>query len=228
MYIHKKGYSVIATVVLVAAIIVAAFWFFVPIKLLQIFMTVACSAIAFWSFTFFRVPTNRVTTIEENAVVSAADGEVVVIEEVEEKEYFHDKRIQVSIFMSAYNVHVNWFPMNGVVSYYKYHPGKKLFAINPKSSELNERNTLVVKDEQGREVLFRQIAGVMARRIICHVDKDATAKVGEEFGLIRFGSRVDFFLPIDSEINVKIGDKVKGKISVLAYLRHQDTKTPRR
>jgi phosphatidylserine decarboxylase len=109
--------------------------------------------------------------------------------------------------------------MNGVVSYYKYHPGKKLFAINPKSSELNERNTLVVKDEQGREVLFRQIAGVMARRIICHVDKGAAAKVGEEFGLIRFGSRVDFFLPIDSEINVKIGDKVKGKISVLAHLK---------
>jgi len=150
--------------------------------------------------------------------VSAADGEVVVIEEVEETEYFHDKRIQVSIFMSAYNVHVNWFPMNGVVSYYKYHPGKKLFAINPKSSELNERNTLVVKDDQGREVLFRQIAGVMARRIICHVDKGATAKVGEEFGLIRFGSRVDFFLPIDSEVKVKIGDKVKGKITVLAHL----------
>ena len=124
MYIHKKGYSVIATVVLVAAIIIAAFWLFVPVELLQIFMTVAFSAIVFWSFTFFRVPTNRVTTIEENAVVSAADGEVVVIEEVEEKEYFHDKRIQVSIFMSAYNVHVNWFPMNGVVSYYKYHPGK--------------------------------------------------------------------------------------------------------
>jgi phosphatidylserine decarboxylase len=157
-------------------------------------MTVLCSVLVFWSFTFFRVPTNRKTTIEKDAVVSAADGEVVVIEEVEEKEYFHDKRIQISIFMSAYNVHVNWFPMNGVVSYYKYHPGKKLFAINPKSSELNERNTLVVKDEQGREVLFRQIAGVMARRIICHVDKGATAKVGEEFGLIRFGSRVDFFL----------------------------------
>ena len=99
------------------------------------------------------------------------------------------------------------------------HPGKKLFAINPKSSELNERNTLVVKDEKGREVLFRQIAGVMARRIICNVDKGAPAKVGEEFGLIRFGSRVDFFLPIDSEINVKIGDKVKGKISVLAHLK---------
>ena len=225
MYIHKKGYGVISTVVLIAAIIVAAFWFFVPIMLLKILISVACAALVFWAFSFFRVPTNRVTIIEKDAVVSAADGEVVVIEEVEEKEYFHDKRIQVSIFMSAYNVHVNWFPMNGVVSYYKYHPGKKLFAINPKSSELNERNTLVVKDEQGREVLFRQIAGVMARRIICHVDKGAPAKVGEEFGLIRFGSRVDFFFPIDSEINVKIGDKVKGKISVLAYLRQQDNKT---
>lgn len=218
MYIHKKGYGVISTVIIIAAIIVAAVFLLIPLKWLQIAIAVFCSVIVVWAFTFFRVPTNRTTTIEENAVVSAADGEVVVIEEVEETEYFHDKRIQVSIFMSAYNVHVNWFPMNGVVSYYKYHPGKKLFAINPKSSELNERNTLVVKDDQGREVLFRQIAGVMARRIICHVDKGATAKVGEEFGLIRFGSRVDFFLPIDSEVKVKIGDKVKGKISVIAKL----------
>ena len=218
MYIHKKGYGVISTVIIIAAIIVVTAFLLIPLKWLQIAIAAFCSVIVVWAFTFFRVPTNRTTTIEENAVVSAADGEVVVIEEVEETEYFHDKRIQVSIFMSAYNVHVNWFPMNGVVSYYKYHPGKKLFAINPKSSELNERNTLVVKDDQGREVLFRQIAGVMARRIICHVDKGATAKVGEEFGLIRFGSRVDFFLPIDSEVKVKIGDKVKGKITVLAHL----------
>lgn len=220
MYIHKKGYGVIATVFLMACVIVAAaFIFFPAIIILQILTTVLLSIIVFWSFTFFRVPTNRNTTIEKNAVVSAADGEVVVIEEVEENEYFHDKRIQISIFMSAYNVHVNWFPINGVVSYYKYHPGKKLFAINPKSSELNERNTLVVKDEQGREVMFRQIAGVMARRIICNVDKGSAAKVGEEFGIIRFGSRVDFFLPLDSEINVKIGDKVRGKISVIAHLK---------
>lgn len=218
MYIHKKGYGVISTVIIIAAIIVAAVFLLIPLKWLQIAIAAFCSVIVVWAFTFFRVPTNRTTTVEENAVVSAADGEVVVIEEVEETEYFHDKRIQVSIFMSAYNVHVNWFPMNGVVSYYKYHPGKKLFAINPKSSELNERNTLVVKDDQGREVLFRQIAGVMARRIICHVDKGATAKVGEEFGLIRFGSRVDFFLPLDAKVNVKIGDKVRGKITVLAHL----------
>lgn len=218
MYIHKKGYGVITTVFVVAAIIVALIFFFVPKLLwLQLLISLVPLAIFIWSITFFRVPTNRTTTIEKDAIVSAADGEVVVIEEVEEKEYFHDKRIQISIFMSAYNVHVNWFPINGIVSYYKYHPGKKLFAINPKSSELNERNTLVVKDEQGREVLFRQIAGVMARRIICNVDKGATAKVGEEFGLIRFGSRVDFFLPLDAKVNVKIGDKVRGKISVLAH-----------
>lgn len=220
MYIHKKGYGVIATVLLIACVIVAAaFVFFPAIIILQILTTVLFSIVVLWSVTFFRVPTNRNTTIEKNAVVSAADGEVVVIEEVEENEYFHDKRIQISVFMSAYNVHVNWFPINGVVSYYKYHPGKKMFAINPKSSELNERNTLVVKDEQGREVMFRQIAGVMARRIICNVDKGSAAKVGEEFGIIRFGSRVDFFLPLDSEINVKIGDKVRGKISVIAHLK---------
>lgn len=218
MYIHKKGYGVISTVFVIAAIIVALIFFFAPKLLwLQLLICFLPLAIFIWSITFFRVPTNRTTTIEKDAIVSAADGEVVVIEEVEEKEYFHDKRIQISIFMSAYNVHVNWFPINGIVSYYKYHPGKKLFAINPKSSELNERNTLVVKDEQGREVLFRQIAGVMARRIICNVDKGATAKVGEEFGLIRFGSRVDFFLPLDAKVNVKIGDKVRGKISVLAH-----------
>lgn len=218
MYIHKKGYGVISSVVIIAAIIVAIAFFLIHLKWLQIIISAVCFIIVFWSFTFFRVPTNRKTTIEDNAVVSAADGEVVVIEEVEETEYFHDKRIQISIFMSAYNVHVNWFPMNGVVSYSKYHPGKKLFAINPKSSELNERNTLVVKDDQGREVLFRQIAGVMARRIICNVKKGAVAKVGEEFGLIRFGSRVDFFIPVDSRINVKIGDKVKGQETVIAYL----------
>lgn len=219
MYIHKKGYGVIATVIIIVLAILAALYIFIPnYKIILIIATVFCSVIVIWSFSFFRVPTNRKVTHQKDAVVSVADGEVVVIEEVEENEYFHDKRIQVSVFMSAYNVHVNWFPIDGVVSYYKYHPGKKLFAINPKSSELNERSTLVVKDENGREVLFRQIAGVMARRIICNVDKGSKAVTGEEFGLIRFGSRIDFFLPANSKINVKIGDKVKGKISVIAYL----------
>ena len=225
MYIHKKGYGVIATVFTVMALIVI-----VTIMLLNAFLenthwTILAGLIVIgvivvvWSVSFFRVPTNRKITHEENAVVSSADGEIVAIEEVEEKEYFHDKRIQVSVFMSAYDVHVNWFPMDGVVSYVKYHPGKKLFAINPKSSELNERNSLAVKDEKGREVLFRQVAGVMARRIVCNIKEGDKADVGKEFGMIKFGSRVDFFLPCDADIQVEMGDKIVGQVTVLAYLK---------
>ena len=225
MYIHKKGYGVIATVFTVMALIVI-----VTIMLLNAFLenthwTILAGLIVIgvivvvWSVSFFRVPTNRKITHEENAVVSSADGEIVAIEEVEEKEYFHDKRIQVSVFMSAYDVHVNWFPMDGVVSYVKYHPGKKLFAINPKSSELNERNSLAVKDEKGREVLFRQVAGVMARRIVCNIKEGDKAEVGKEFGMIKFGSRVDFFLPCDADIQVEMGDKIVGQVTVLAYLK---------
>lgn len=225
MYIHRKGYGVIATVFTVMALIVI-----VTIMLLNAFLknthwTILAGLIiigmivVLWSISFFRVPTKRKITHEENAVVSSADGEIVAIEEVEEKEYFHDKRIQISVFMSAYDVHVNWFPMNGVVSYVKYHPGKKLFAINPKSSELNERNSVVVKDEKGREVLFRQVAGVMARRIVCNIKEGDKAEVGKEFGMIKFGSRVDFFLPCDADIQVELGDDITGQVSVLAYLK---------
>ncbi len=184
MYIHKKGYGVIATVfsmivfiIIVIFMLLNAIFEFTPIGL-QIGIILIGVIVVGWAVSFFRVPTKRIITYEENAVVSSADGEVVAIEEVEEKEYFHDKRIQISVFMSAYDVHVNWFPIDGVVSYVKYHPGKKLFAINPKSSELNERNTLAVKDEKGREVLFRQVAGVMARRIVCNVKEGDKAEVG--------------------------------------------------
>ena len=225
MYIHKKGYGVIATVFTIMALIVI-----VTIMLLNAFLenthwTILAGLIVIgvivvvWSVSFFRVPTNRKITHEANAVVSSADGEIVAIEETEEKEYFHDKRIQVSVFMSAYDVHVNWFPMDGVVSYVKYHPGKKLFAINPKSSELNERNSLVVKDEKGREVLFRQVAGVMARRIVCNIKEGDKAEVGKEFGMIKFGSRVDFFLPINADVQVELGDDITGQETVLAYLK---------
>lgn len=220
MYIHKKGHAVITTIILIAVVMLLAINLIFPDLLyLHIIFYIGAFLLIFWSFSFFRVPTNRKITHELNAVVSSADGEIVALEEVEEKEYFCDRRIQVSIFMSAYNVHVNWFPMDGIVSYHKYHPGKKLFAINPKSSELNERNTLAVRDEKGREVLFRQVAGIVARRIVCNVDTGSKAEVGKEFGMIRFGSRVDFFLPVDSEINVKIGDKVKGQVTVLAHLK---------
>ncbi len=225
MYIHKKGYGVIATVFTVLVLITVGLMMLLNAILETTHWTILAGVIIIgviifvWSITFFRVPTKRKITHEENAVVSSADGEIVAIEEVEEKEYFHDKRIQVSVFMSAYDVHVNWFPINGVVSYVKYHPGKKLFAINPKSSELNERNSVVVKDEKGREVLFRQVAGVMARRIVCNIKEGDKAEVGKEFGMIKFGSRVDFFLPIDADIQVEMGDDITGQVSVLAYLK---------
>lgn len=225
MYIHKKGYGVIATVFTVLGLITVGVMMLLNAILENTHWTILAGLIIIgvvifiWSITFFRVPTNRKITHEDNAVVSSADGEIVAIEEVEEKEYFHDKRIQVSVFMSAYDVHVNWFPMNGVVSYVKYHPGKKLFAINPKSSELNERNSVVVKDEKGREVLFRQVAGVMARRIVCNIKEGDKAEVGKEFGMIKFGSRVDFFLPCDADIQVELGDDITGQVSVLAYLK---------
>ena len=225
MYIHKKGYGVIATVFTVLVLITVGVVMLLNAILETTHWTILAGLIIIgvvifeWSITFFRVPTNRKITHEENAVVSSADGEIVAIEEVEEKEYFHDKRIQISVFMSAYDVHVNWFPMDGVVSYVKYHPGKKLFAINPKSSELNERNSVVVKDEKGREVLFRQVAGVMARRIVCNIKEGDKAEVGKEFGMIKFGSRVDFFLPINADVQVELGDDITGQETILAYLK---------
>ena len=168
---------------------------------------------------FFRVPIWRKTTIEENAVLSPADGIVAANEEVLEDEYFHDKRRQISIFMSIYDVHINFFPFDGEVTYYKYHPGKFLLAFNPKSSTDNEHNTIILRDTKGREVLVRQIAGFVARRIVCDLEPGDEAVVGEELGMIRFGSRVDVFLPLDADVKVKIGDKTIGKETVLAQLK---------
>ena len=179
---------------------------------------VACLVLLVFVVRFFRLPVGRQTTIEENAVLSPADGEIAANEVVMENEYFHEQRRQISVFMSIYNVHVNFFPFNGDVTYYKYHPGKFLVAFNPKSSSDNEHNTIILKDEQGREILVRQIAGFVARRIVCHLEPGDKAVVGDELGMIRFGSRVDVLLPLDAEVNVKIGDKVVGKQSVLARL----------
>ena len=168
---------------------------------------------------FFRDPVKRRTTHLEHAVLSPADGEIAANEIVMENEYFHEKRRQISIFMSIYNVHINFFPFDGVVTYYKYHPGKYLVAFNPKSSTDNEHNTIVIKDVQGREVMIRQIAGFVARRIVCDLEPGDASIVGEELGMIRFGSRVDVFLPLDAEVDVHIGQKVRGKASVLAVMK---------
>jgi len=215
MKIHHEGYKIIFITTLVVAILGYLCYQFIPNDYTKSFLLVCLAIELVWTISFFRVPARETLEIK-NAIVSAADGKVVTIEEVEETEYFKGKCLMISVFMSPFNVHVNWYPMNGKVSYTQYHPGKYLAAYNPKSSTLNERNTVVVTNNEGKSVLMRQIAGVMARRIISYAKKGDVARQGGEFGIIRFGSRVDFFMPTDVKLEVKIGDKVKAKQSVLA------------
>ena len=167
----------------------------------------------------FRSPAITVVMNDQH-VICPADGKVVVIEETEETEFLKDKRIQVSVFMSPINVHINRNPIAGIVNYYRYHPGKFLVAWHPKSSTENERTTVVIENKAGVSVLFRQIAGALARRIVCYSKEGQEAVQGEEFGFIKFGSRVDLFLPVGTEIKVGLGDTVKGGVTVLAHLKN--------
>ena len=166
---------------------------------------------------FFPNPA-RHTTINPSHIIAPADGKIVIIEEVEEPEYFKDKRIQVSIFMSPLNVHVNRSPVTGKVVFYKYHPGKYLVAWHPKSSTLNERTTVVAQNQSGVEVLFRQIAGAVARRIVCYVKEGDAVTQGGEYGFIKFGSRIDLYLPLGTKIKVDIDQKTIGGETVIATL----------
>ena len=218
--LHEEGtVAILITLAIIAVTVFLVNWFW-PSQTVWHYLLYAFELVALvLTVRFFRVPIWRKTTIEEDAVLSPADGEVAANEVVLEDEYFHDQRRQVSIFMSVYNVHINFFPFDGEVTYYKYHPGKFLVAFNPKSSTDNEHNTIILKDKKGREVLVRQIAGFVARRIVCELQPGDEAVVGEELGMIRFGSRVDVFLPLDADIKVKIGDKTVGKETVLAKLK---------
>ena len=165
------------------------------------------------------IGTIRKYTLGENLIICPADGKVVVIEETNEGEYFKDKRLQVSIFMSPTNVHINRFPISGIISFFKYHSGKFLVAYDPKSSTDNERSTVVTQHANGKEILFRQVAGAVARRICYYVQPNQKVTTGEEYGFIKFGSRIDLYLPLDSLINVKIGDVVKGRITKIGELK---------
>ena len=218
--IHEEGTkAILITLALIAVVSFLVNWFWprqdVWHYLLYGFELVVLTLIV----RFFRVPIWRKTTMTEDAVLAPADGVVAANEVVLEDEYFHDERRQISIFMSIYDVHINFFPFDGEVTYYKYHPGKFLVAFNPKSSSDNEHNTIVLKDKKGREILVRQIAGFVARRIVCDLQQGDEAVVGEELGMIRFGSRVDVFLPLDAEVEVKINQRTVGKETVLARLK---------
>jgi phosphatidylserine decarboxylase len=215
MYIHKEGKNYVAIGIILFSVLnllnyylfVSYWWLYYPILILTFLLLV-------WVFWFFRIPDREATTGEE-LVMSPCDGKVVVIEEVEEPEYFKDKRIQLSIFMSPLNVHVNLYPISGKVDYVKYHKGKYLVAWHPKSSTDNERCTVVVSNAK-TSLLIRQIAGAVARRIVTYSKEGQSVSQNDELGFIKFGSRVDVYLPLGTQIDVKIGDVVTNKESILA------------
>lgn len=216
MKFHKEGYASLILVLVFSAIITfIAHYFFTDFAIAHWFAYLVSAFLIITILQFFRSPT-RTFTQGENLIISPADGKVVVIEEAEEPEYFKGKRLQVSVFMSPINVHVNRYPIAGDVVFFKYHPGKFLAAWEPKSSTDNERTTVVVKHNNGKEVLFRQIAGALARRIVWYCKQGDKASQCQEMGFIKFGSRVDLFLPLDARVKVKIGDVVRGSQSVLA------------
>ena len=215
--IHREGRKIIiAFLVFLVLLNFSIHYFFPDERLLHVLLLIASLGGIIFVMMFFRNPRRRLF-IEEGAIIAPADGKVVVVEETTEGEYFKDRRLQISIFMSVKNVHINRNPISGQVKYFKYHPGKYLLAWNPKSSTDNERTTFVIEDEDDNvEIMMRQIAGTVARRIKFYVEEGDEVTQGSEIGFIKFGSRVDLYLPLDSKVEVKIGEKVKGGQTVIA------------
>lgn len=219
MTIHKEGYTSIAVTVLFILIVNAIVDYrFADVTWLRWVIYIVSFLLFITVLQFFRNPTRNWTS-DENKLICPADGKVVVLEETEEGEYFKDKRLQISIFMSPVNVHINRNPISGVVKFFKYHPGKYLAAWNPKSSTENERTTVVVENTNGIPVLYRQIAGALARRIVWYVEEGDQVEQGKEFGFIKFGSRVDIFVPLGTKIDLELNQVVKGGITVMGELQ---------
>lgn len=218
MSIHKEGRVLLVVLLIILVAINVMIYFGFPSQPIVFRLVLGVSLIIFLLvLQFFRNP-KIITPVNDKHVVAPADGKVVVIEETTETEYLKDKRIQVSIFMSPVNVHVNRMPVKGIVEFFKYHAGKYLVAWHPKSSTENERTTVVIKTPAGIPILMRQIAGALARRIKWYVKEGEEFEQGQEFGFIKFGSRVDLFLPLNAKIKVNIGQKTKGGMTVLAEL----------
>ncbi|MBM3918249.1 MAG: phosphatidylserine decarboxylase family protein [Sphingomonadales bacterium] len=214
--IHREGYTIILSTLIICAAGTFLVYQFLPAgKLYGYLLYSLLFVVLILVVQFFRNP-GRQTPVDPRHIISPADGKVVILEEVEEPEYFIGKRLQISVFMSPLNVHVNRSPVTGTVRYYRYHPGDYLVAWHPKSSTLNERTTVVVETDKGELVLFRQIAGALARRIVCYIKEGNRVTQGGEYGFIKFGSRVDVFLPPGTPARVKPGDVVRGGESILA------------
>jgi phosphatidylserine decarboxylase len=216
MKIHKEGISVLVILFIILIGINFGVFYLVGSNTIYHWITVIVTVLLY-SFVgfFFRNPRRKII-VDDEKIFAPADGEVVAVEQTNEDEYFKDQRIQVSIFMSIWDIHINWFPIGGIIKYFKYHPGKYYIARLPKSSTENERTTVVIEDDKKRQILVRQIAGIVARRIISYAHKNLKVKQNAELGFIRFGSRLDVFLPLDAKVKVKLGDKTQGSQTVIA------------
>ncbi|MBK8805564.1 MAG: phosphatidylserine decarboxylase family protein [Bacteroidales bacterium] len=217
MTIHKEGTASLIISILSTGIITFFIYYLFGSQSLY-FSTPISLALVFFMAHFFRKPT-RIATLNDNVIIAPADGKVVVIEETTDDEYFNARVKQVSIFMSPLNVHINWYPVSGDIQYYKYHKGLKMPAWEPKSSTENERSSVVIKTKGGKELLVKQIAGALARRIVAYSKDRKTAQQGQELGFIKFGSRVDILLPLDAKIMVNLGDKVIGNKTIIASFK---------
>ncbi len=211
---HKEGFKIITVTFLLTSVISIFSEYYIESYILRKPIQITSLFILILILQFFRNP-KRKTKLDKNHIIAPADGKIVIIKEVLEEEYFKERKLQVSIFMSPLNVHVTRYPISGKVVFSKYHPGKYLVAWHPKSSMLNERTSIVVKNDSVGEILYRQIAGALARRIVNYAKKDLNVVQGEDAGFIKFGSRIDLFLPVKSNVNVSIGQKVKGGITVI-------------
>jgi phosphatidylserine decarboxylase len=218
---HREGRAIILSTFFVTAVIILLAHFYLKDPSSRIALQVVSIVILMMILQFFRNP-KRIANKNFDEIHAPVDGKVVVIERVMENEYFKEERQQISIFMSPVNVHVTRYPASGVVQYSKYHPGKYLFAWHPKSSEENERTSVVIRTPKFGDILYRQIAGAMARRIVNYAEEGESVQQGEDSGFIKFGSRVDLFLPLDARIAVKLNQKVKGAVTCIASIKAED------
>jgi phosphatidylserine decarboxylase len=219
MGIHKEGFKILTygfLVLLVSNILVNIIW--IDYELLRWAFIICSIMLYIFVLFFFRLPERNMEP-DPGLIFAPADGKVVVIEETDEKEYFNDKRLQVSVFMSPFNMHSNRYPVSGHIKYVKYHPGQNMVAWHPKSSELNERSTIVIETENGIEIMVRQIAGAVARRIVTYAKQNTDVSQGDELGFIKLGSRVDIFLPVGTEVEIPILQQVRANKTVIAKIK---------
>ncbi len=216
--VDKDSYGTIGINWTVTAALIACALIFIHNPFIVAPIILILLAFAFFVFWFHRVPDRDRPEGDSKMITSVADGKVVIVDRVYEKEYFKDDRIQVSVYMDFFDVHTNFWPVDGDISYYKYHPGKYLLAFLPKASEKNEHSSTVIRNEHG-EILFRQIAGTFARRIVCYSKEGDNVERGKQCGIIKFGSRIDIFLPLDADIKVREGDLTRACETVIAELK---------